>query len=403
MLLRIEKRKTPGKRGPDRKIAIFKCDICDKVFEKKRFDRELKYETHRCSRECYLEEKRREKEGYRVDFTCEWCGKVEKILPFDKRRFCSHKCHGAWTTAQSLDEYACEECGKTFTYTKAAKNKRRFCSLGCWYDHKSRTERKTTGCEQCGKEFEQINSGTQTFCSVECYASHRRDNPELYGCTVEDYQRLVNSPEAREKWQASMTKLWADWKSGERVHPFKDRHHTQTTKDLISRHHIETGCVSGEKNGMFGRNHTPEAREKMSIAHSKMIVNGGRNPYGKNNHRTGLYESRKGGKVSYRSSWERAFAVWCDNNDSIQRFDYEPFAISYWDTENAKRRYVPDFLVEYTTGAKILYEIKPAAFVNSRAAQLKAEAARKYCQENDIDAYEFMTKKTLVETGVLNG
>ena len=403
MLLRIEKRKTPGKRGPGKKVAIFKCDICGETFEKKRFDRELKYETHRCSRACYLEENRQKKTSLLVDHTCEWCGKTEKILPSNKRRFCSHKCHGAWTTAQSLDEYVCEECGETFAYSKETKIRRRFCSQRCWYDHKSRTERKLTTCEQCGEEFEQIKAGAHKFCSVECYGNHRRDNPKLYGCTAEDYQRLMNSPAAREKWQVSMEQLWDDWKTGKRQHPFVGRHHTQSTKDKISRHHIETECVSGEKNGMFGRNHTPEAREKMSIAQTEMILNGTRKPYGRNFHKAGMLVTTKGGEIYYRSSWEEAFAVWCDKNDDILTFSHEPFVIAYWDSINNKRRYVPDFLVEYTSGRTVLYEIKPAAFVNSQASQLKATAARKHCEESGIDGYKFLTKETLIEMGALNG
>ena len=302
----------------------------------------------------------------------------------------------------------CDICGEVYErkYSKPVIDREvHRCSRACWYEERRRNARTKFICKQCGEvsirrkcDVEQYD-----FCSRECYGRHRSENPEAYGISREEYQARMNTLEAREKWQVAMEQLQEDWQTGERVHPWVGREHSQATKELISRRHVESGHGVGEKNWMFGRNHTPEAREKMSIAQSKMILNGTRKTYGRNFHKSGALATAKAGEIYYRSSWERAFAAWCDVNDDVLTFTHEPFVIPYWNTENAKRRYIPDFLVEYTSGEKVLYEIKPTAFVNSKAAQLKATAARKHCLENGIDAYEFLTKESLIEMGALNG
>ena len=71
-------------------------------------------------------------------------------------------------------------------------------------------------------------------------------------------------------------------------------------------------------------------------------------------------------------------------------WDSECLRISYINV--TKRWYVPDFFVEYTAGRKEIWEIKPKEFVDSRACQLKTEAAQKYCEQSAIDAYVILTR-----------
>lgn len=66
----------------------------------------------------------------------------------------------------------------------------------------------------------------------------------------------------------------------------------------------------------------------------------------------------------YRSSWERAFMSFCDNNPSIQQWASECVKIPYKDPLTGRHTvYVPDFLVHYIDAnnkkhAEII-EIKP--------------------------------------------
>ncbi len=69
------------------------------------------------------------------------------------------------------------------------------------------------------------------------------------------------------------------------------------------------------------------------------------------------------GKIKYRSSWELVFMQFCDNNDKILQWASEPMRIPYRNPLNGKPTvYVPDFLIMYQSGNKIvteLVEIKP--------------------------------------------
>lgn len=71
------------------------------------------------------------------------------------------------------------------------------------------------------------------------------------------------------------------------------------------------------------------------------------------------------GTPTYRSSWEKTFMLFCDNNPSIQQWASESVKIPYRDPLTGKNTvYVPDFLIVYIdknmkTHAELI-EIKPA-------------------------------------------
>jgi len=67
----------------------------------------------------------------------------------------------------------------------------------------------------------------------------------------------------------------------------------------------------------------------------------------------------------YRSSWERTFMMFCDNNPNIQQWASECIKIPYRDPLTDKQTvYIPDFFIVYLDKNKKkhteLIEIKPA-------------------------------------------
>lgn len=55
-----------------------------------------------------------------------------------------------------------------------------------------------------------------------------------------------------------------------------------------------------------------------------------------------------GGQPKYRSSWERIFMAFCDNNPSVQQWASESIKIPYRDPLTGKNTvYVPDFFLVY--------------------------------------------------------
>jgi hypothetical protein len=69
-------------------------------------------------------------------------------------------------------------------------------------------------------------------------------------------------------------------------------------------------------------------------------------------------------EIYYRSSWEKKFMIFCDNNDSIIEYSSEETVIPYrCPTDGRVHRYYPDFYIKVKskTGSisKYLIEVKP--------------------------------------------
>lgn len=74
--------------------------------------------------------------------------------------------------------------------------------------------------------------------------------------------------------------------------------------------------------------------------------------------------------ITMRSSWEKKFALWCDNNPSVLQWNSEGIPIQYWHSvDNKIRRYYIDFFVKLKTKdgsiAKLAIEVKPASQKNA--------------------------------------
>jgi len=95
------------------------------------------------------------------------------------------------------------------------------------------------------------------------------------------------------------------------------------------------------------------------------------NMFSKNNNR---------GRVLLKSNLERAFARICDTNPAILRWQYEPFCINYYSSQQAKtRKYHTDFFIQKVeNGIPVLkvIEIKPKS---------QTIAAKRITKSNEAD------------------
>lgn len=62
--------------------------------------------------------------------------------------------------------------------------------------------------------------------------------------------------------------------------------------------------------------------------------------------------------IIYRSSYEKKFIIWCENNPNVERWGSEIIQIPY-KIKGSNHTYNPDFYVEMSNGEKWLVEIKP--------------------------------------------
>ncbi len=69
--------------------------------------------------------------------------------------------------------------------------------------------------------------------------------------------------------------------------------------------------------------------------------------------------------VQTRSSWEKSFCLWADQNNSIVEWASEEVTIPYvWRVDNKRHKYYVDFWAKYKNADRekqMLYEVKPFA------------------------------------------
>ena len=92
--------------------------------------------------------------------------------------------------------------------------------------------------------------------------------------------------------------------------------------------------------------------------------------------------------------------VCLDNDPLVLSYQYEPFSILY----EQNKRYIPDFLVTYTNGDKMLLETKGSQFLSETSTEQKSKAALKYCEEKNY-SYSVLSaseiKKYETKLGIL--
>ncbi len=118
-----------------------------------------------------------------------------------------------------------------------------------------------------------------------------------------------------------------------------------------------------------------------------------------------------------RSSWERRFCAWCDNNPNILKWASEEFSIPYISPkDNRVHRYYPDYLIEVKESGgrvkKYVVEVKPKKqtqppkkgervtksyvyeSVTYAINQAKWKAAEEFCKDNGVE-FKIITEDEL--------
>jgi len=91
---------------------------------------------------------------------------------------------------------------------------------------------------------------------------------------------------------------------------------------------------------------------------------------------------QNGGKIKYRSSWEKKFLEWCDSNPNVTKIISEGVKIPYY-FDGKERTYYPDFVINFKDEV-LLLEIKPASQVDDPINIAKFEAAKKFAESRKI-------------------
>lgn len=115
-------------------------------------------------------------------------------------------------------------------------------------------------------------------------------------------------------------------------------------------------------------------------------------------YKTGFHHSPKCAKIfEYRSGWERVWAIDLDNDPNVVSYEYETIKIPYiLNNKTGKiRYYIPDFIVTYINGAKIIYEVKNTNAMKNITVIKKAKAAELWAQRNGYQ-YQMITGEIIL-------
>lgn len=126
-----------------------------------------------------------------------------------------------------------------------------------------------------------------------------------------------------------------------------------------------------------------------------------KNKDGKSNYLYGEYYSRKNKKnVVYRSSYELKFFHALEENPAVVSYEVENIKIPYIDVDGKRKKYIPDVIVLYKSGAIDVCEVKPKAMLEDETVKRKATACKDYFQSlavhSKVDCkYKFITEDDL--------
>ena len=114
----------------------------------------------------------------------------------------------------------------------------------------------------------------------------------------------------------------------------------------------------------------------------------------KTNYKQGNFFSKKNNKdLFFRSGMELEFYKILEDKKDVTAYRAEPIEIDYY-YEGSNHRYIPDILVEFNSGQKQLWEIKPKSQTKMPKNQAKWAAASDYCKKRN---WEFIV---LTERGL---
>lgn len=254
-------------------------------------------------------------------------------------------------------------------------------SIQEWYDKYilGITKEERPKCLVCGREVEYLPNrrSYRQFCGLKCqlhYIQYDSDiNKKKSEKISEAYKDDPNLIELRRNVMIQTNnRLWADPNSA-----FYDPGYRENKSGVASR------IFSRPRSESFKESKRTEMLTR--IQEHPELTCGNRGIHGF----IGVRKCNNHNKIFHRSSFELYWINLLENDDKVNSYNWEYLWIDYY-INNQKRIYVPDVLVHYIDHDE-LQEVKPNFKLDDEITKLKAEAARKWCSENNA-IYRFITE-----------
>lgn len=327
--------------------------------------------------------------------TCVYCG--SSFVTVGSAAFCSFQCRNAARTHEPVEKI-CVICSRSFMVEYKKRGVGVTCSVACtrakavastdWAAMGAITAERNRArkhapvdrrCEVCSSTFSvEFCDRSRRTCSDDCWVTLSRSKIDYA-----DVGRKI-SVTRREGIASGRISIVG--------HP-----HSDETKEYLSGL-FSDGRRKGTSNSMFGRKHADGSRQRMSETRTRKIINGeyDRSKWAR---RGQVFAVKANRTIPYRSSWELRAIERLEADHDVVSFLFEPVRLEYYygfrqDGNEQLRHYVPDFIATHADGRRTMIEVKPANLINAAMNVAKAEAAREYCQANDM-TYAFWTKSDL--------
>lgn len=259
-------------------------------------------------------------------------------------------------------EKNCKCCDKPF---KTYKKKQLYCSKLCSQCDK-REEKIVKVCEftGCTNTFEVLPNSKKKFCSTQC--QHNWQKYHQLSENNGNYGKENKWGKHDEKTRLLISdKISKSWEKDERV----VKHNKARNNFKLINGYLPTS--------------SPSAREKISEQNAKRYLDTGHLTTYKNCEK-GYYDNKKtGNKEYYHSSWEKKLMIELDNNINVISWTKKHGIIIKYKHDGIMKSYIPDFLIVYSNGMKIIEEVK-GYIDNVDVFLLKKVACEMYCLENGL-------------------
>lgn len=140
--------------------------------------------------------------------------------------------------------------------------------------------------------------------------------------------------------------------------------------------------LRGSKNPNYGKKReqrTEEQLENYSKAAIQRVLDG-KSCVNNGCFKRGHFVSKKANKTFFfRSSYEERMMCCLEKDKTVVLYCHEPFYIKL----DTGKRYLPDFIIHYANGQKIILELKNSWNRTFETTIEKRKAAEAYCQERD--------------------
>jgi hypothetical protein len=238
-------------------------------------------------------------------------------------------------------------------------------------------------CEACGSIIivNESRKG-QRFCSIKCYFSKSENNPFYGKHHSRESKKKLSFANSGKKRSEITKKLMSCNRTGNK-NGFYGKKHSDKTKQQISQRGIERD-LSGENNPFYGKCHSPEIRRHLSEVRSRKILSGEINPI--NTSRKGYFNG-----IRYDSTYELKRIQQLLSDNHVKLFQKNNNIIIDYEFEGKKRKYIPDFFIEYYDGSKVVEEIKG---YEKPVDKVKYKAAKHQLQLLGIE-YKILYKKDI--------